>query len=78
MQELGQRDFLQLAATGSAATIMPTTQWFVSPIRMDANSKPQPYLTERWDLSPDQRSLTRGLPPRVRQRPSPVPLPTIS
>jgi len=113
VQNLGQRDFLQPAATGSAAsmmgipmralaqaatggvvvigstpklrhlnsavqsgmaTMMPAAQWFASPIRMDANSKPQPHQAERWDLSPDKCSVTRGLPPCVRQRPSPLPL----
>jgi peptide/nickel transport system substrate-binding protein len=97
MQNMVKRDFLKLAAAGSAAsimgipmhalaqaakggvvvigttqkprhlnsavqsgiaTMMPSAQLFASPIRMDANWKPQPYLAERWDLSPDNRSVT--------------------
>ena len=52
---------------GGIATMMPITQWFASPVRMDANSKPQPYLTERWDL----RVLTsyRILPDEISASP---------
>lgn len=38
--------------------MMPAAQLFASPIRMDKNWKPQPYLAERWDLSSDNRSIT--------------------
>jgi peptide/nickel transport system substrate-binding protein len=41
--------------------MMPAAQLFASPIRMDANWKPQPYLAERWDLSADNRSVTLHL-----------------
>ena len=43
------------------ATMVPGAQIFASPLRMDANWKPQPYLAERWDLSPDFRSVTLQL-----------------
>jgi hypothetical protein len=40
------------------ATMMPAAQLFASPIRLDKNWKPQPYLAESWTLSPDNRSIT--------------------
>ncbi len=49
---------LNSAVQSGTATMMPAAQLFASPIRMDANWKPQPYLAERWDLSPDNRSVT--------------------
>lgn len=49
---------LNSAVQSGIATMMPAAQLFASPIRMDANWKPQPYLAERWDLSPDNRSVT--------------------
>ena len=36
----------------------PASQLFASPLRMDAQWKPQPFLAERWELSPDNRSVT--------------------
>jgi peptide/nickel transport system substrate-binding protein len=52
---------LNSAVQSGIATMMPAAQLFASPIRMDANWKPQPYLAERWDLSSDNRSVTLHL-----------------
>jgi peptide/nickel transport system substrate-binding protein len=49
---------LNSAVQSGTATMMPAAQLFASPLRMDKNWKPQPYLAERWDLSPDNRSVT--------------------
>ncbi len=49
---------LNPAVQSGIATMIPGSQLFASPLRMDANWKPQPYLAERWDLSTDYRSLT--------------------
>lgn len=49
---------LNSAVQSGIATMMPAAQLFASPLRMDKNWKPQPYLAERWDLSPDNRSVT--------------------
>lgn len=49
---------LNSAVQSGIATMMPSAQLFASPIRMDKDWKPQPYLAERWDLSPDNRSVT--------------------
>jgi peptide/nickel transport system substrate-binding protein len=48
---------LNSAVQSGLATMFPAAQLFASPIRMDANYKPQPYLAERWELSPDNRSI---------------------
>ncbi|MFZ4479428.1 MAG: ABC transporter substrate-binding protein [Rhodoferax sp.] len=49
---------LNPAVQSGLVTMIPGSQLFASPLRMDANWKPQPYLAERWDLSEDFRSLT--------------------
>ena len=49
---------LNSAVLSGIATMMPAAQLFASPIRMDKNWKPQPYLAESWTLSPDNRSIT--------------------
>jgi peptide/nickel transport system substrate-binding protein len=49
---------LNAAVQSGIATMMPAAQLFASPIRMDKDWKPQPYLAERWTLSPDNRSVT--------------------
>ena len=49
---------LNSAVQSGTATMMPAAQLFASPIRMDKNWKPQPYLAESWTLSPDNRSIT--------------------
>ncbi len=46
------------AVQSGFATMMVASQLFASPLRMDKNWKPQPYLAERWELSPDNRSVT--------------------
>jgi peptide/nickel transport system substrate-binding protein len=43
-------------ATG-ITTMMPGIQIFASPLRVGADWKPQPYLAERFELSPDHRSV---------------------
>ena len=49
---------LNSAVQSGIATMMPAAQLFTSPILMDKNWKPRPYLAERWDLSSDNRSVT--------------------
>lgn len=49
---------LNSAVQSGFATMMASSQLFASPLRMDKNWKPQPYLAERWELSPDNRSVT--------------------
>jgi peptide/nickel transport system substrate-binding protein len=49
---------LNSAVQSGVATMMPAAQLFASPIRMDKNWKPQPYLAESWALSSDNRSVT--------------------
>ncbi len=49
---------LNSAVQSGIATMMPAAQLFASPIRMDKNWKPQPYLAESYTLSPDNRSIT--------------------
>jgi peptide/nickel transport system substrate-binding protein len=49
---------LNSAVQSGTATMMPAAQLFASPVRMDKNWKPQPYLAESWTLSPDNRSIT--------------------
>ena len=49
---------LNSAVQSGIATMMPAAQLFASPIRLDKNWKPQPYLAESWTLSPDNRSIT--------------------
>ena len=43
------------------ATGIPSTQLFASPLRFDDKWNPEPYLAERWSLSPDGLSLTLNL-----------------
>lgn len=49
------------AVQSGIATAMPSTQLFASPLRFDAEWKPQPYLAESWDLSADAKTLTLRL-----------------
>lgn len=49
---------LNSAVQSGFATMLAASQLFASPLRMDKNWKPQPYLAERWELSPDNRSVT--------------------
>ena len=48
---------LNSAVQSGIATMMPAAQLFASPLRMDAQWKPQPYLAETFELSPDNRSV---------------------
>ncbi len=52
---------LNSAVQSGIATMMPAAQLFASPLRMDAQWKPQPYLAEKWELSPDNRSVSLTL-----------------
>ena len=52
---------LNPAVQSGIATQSPGAQIFASPLRMDAQWKPQPYLAERWELSSDNRSITLHL-----------------
>ena len=49
------------AVQSGIATALPSAQLFASPLRFDADWKPQPYLAESWELSPDARALTLHL-----------------
>jgi peptide/nickel transport system substrate-binding protein len=49
------------AVQSGIATAMPSSQLFASPLRYDANWKPQPYLAETWQLAEDGKSLTLNL-----------------
>lgn len=49
---------LNSAVQSGIATMLPAAQLFASPIRMNKDWKPQPYLAESWTLSPDNRSVT--------------------
>ncbi|MBU6272366.1 MAG: ABC transporter substrate-binding protein [Betaproteobacteria bacterium] len=48
---------LNAAVQSGIATMSPAAQLFASPLRMSADFKPQPFLAERWELSPDNRSV---------------------
>jgi peptide/nickel transport system substrate-binding protein len=52
---------LNAAVQSGPQTMFPAAQIFASPLRMDANWQPQPWLAERWTLSPDNRSVTLHL-----------------
>ncbi|WP_372584517.1 ABC transporter substrate-binding protein [Achromobacter xylosoxidans] len=49
------------AVQSGIATALPSAQLFASPLRYDANWKPQPYLAQSWELAPDAKSLTLHL-----------------
>jgi len=49
------------AVQSGVATAYPSTQLFASPLRFDAEWKPQPYLAQSWNLSPDGKTLTLNL-----------------
>jgi peptide/nickel transport system substrate-binding protein len=52
---------LNSAVQSGIATMMPAAQLFASPLQMDAQWKPRPYLAEKWELSPDNRSVSLTL-----------------
>ena len=49
---------LNNAIQSGSATDVPAAQLFASPLRFDESWNPQPYLAEKWELSPDQKTLT--------------------
>ena len=49
------------AVQSGAATALPSTQLFASPLRFDDKWNAQPYLAERWSLAADGKSLTLNL-----------------
>ena len=49
------------ALVSGAATIVPGTQIFASPLRYDENWNPQPYLAKIWDISDDGLTVTLDL-----------------
>ena len=50
-------EHLNSAIQPGLATMLPAAQLFASPLRMDEQWRPQPYLAEAWRLSKDQLSL---------------------
>jgi peptide/nickel transport system substrate-binding protein len=52
---------LHSAVQSGIATMFPAAQLFASPLRMGADWKPQPYLAEKFELSPDNRSVALTL-----------------
>ena len=52
---------LNSAVQSGIATMFPAAQLFASPLRMSADWKPQPYLAEKFELSPDNRSVALTL-----------------
>lgn len=49
------------AVQSGIATALPSSQLFASPLRYDADWKPQPYLAQSWELALDAKSLTLHL-----------------
>ncbi|MES2100421.1 MAG: ABC transporter substrate-binding protein [Pseudomonadota bacterium] len=49
------------AVQSGAATALPSTQLFASPLRFDDKWNAQPYLAETWKLADDGKSLTLNL-----------------
>lgn len=49
------------AVQSGIATALPSTQLFASPLRYDDKWQPQPYLAEKWSVSPDGKSVTLNL-----------------
>jgi peptide/nickel transport system substrate-binding protein len=52
---------LNPAVQSGVATMMPGAQIFATPMRIDNNWQPQPYLAESWQVSDDARSITLRL-----------------
>ncbi len=52
---------LNPAVQSGIATAVPGTQIFATPIRMDGEWNPQPYLAESWSISDDNKSITLNL-----------------
>ena len=49
------------AIQSGTATAVPAAQIFASPLRFDADWKPQPYLAKSWEIAPDALSVTLHL-----------------
>lgn len=49
---------LNPAVQAGVATALPGAQLFASLLRYDENWDPEPYLAERWDISPDGTEVT--------------------
>jgi peptide/nickel transport system substrate-binding protein len=52
---------LNPAVQSGIATMMPGAQLFATPMRIDDQWRPVPYLAERWSVSEDARSITLHL-----------------
>ncbi|MBF0527268.1 MAG: ABC transporter substrate-binding protein [Deltaproteobacteria bacterium] len=52
---------LNPAISSGLFTGLPGAQLFASPLRYDEKWQPQPYLAEKWDVSPDGRAVTLHL-----------------
>lgn len=52
---------LNAAVQSGFATALPAAQLFASPLRIDDQWNPQPYLAESWKLADDGKSLTLKL-----------------
>ncbi|SLN76272.1 ABC transporter substrate-binding protein [Oceanibacterium hippocampi] len=52
---------LNPAVQSGIATAVPGTQLFATPLRFDANWKPQPYLAEKWEVSDNGLDITLHL-----------------
>ncbi|MEZ5657987.1 MAG: ABC transporter substrate-binding protein [Burkholderiaceae bacterium] len=48
---------LNSAVQSGSATMFPAAQLFASPLRMNAQWEPQPYLAKTWDFSADSKTL---------------------
>ncbi len=52
---------LNPAVQSGIATMMPGAQIFATPLQIDAQWNPKPFLAERWSISEDARSITLEL-----------------
>jgi peptide/nickel transport system substrate-binding protein len=52
---------LNPAVQSGIATMMPGAQIFATPMTIDSNWQPQPFLAESWSVSEDKRSITLNL-----------------
>lgn len=52
---------LNPAVQSGIATMMPGAQLFATPLTIDANWQPRPFLAESWVVSEDARSITLNL-----------------
>ncbi len=52
---------LNSAVQSGSATMFPAAQLFASPLRMNDQWEPQPYLAQAWEFSADSKTLTLEL-----------------